>query len=49
MAATSSPGVDQARTLVSATAEPGWRGVEVQASDDKGRRTLAPRRYVSVP
>ncbi len=48
MSLTASAGVYQARTTVSTTAQAGWRGVEIQAADDKGRRTLAPRRYVYV-
>ena len=48
MALTTTPGVYQARTTVTTTAQPGWRGVEVQAADDKGRRTIAARRYVYV-
>jgi hypothetical protein len=48
MALTTTPGVYQARTTVTTTAAPGWRGVEIQAADDKGRRTLAARRYVYV-
>ena len=48
MALTTTPGVYQARTTVATTAQPGWRGVEIQAADDKGRRTIAARRYVYV-
>ncbi len=48
MALTTTPGVYQARTTVTTTAQPGWRGVEIQAADDKGRRTIAARRYVYV-
>lgn len=48
MALTTTRGVYQARTTVTTTAQPGWRGVEIQAADDKGRRTIAARRYVYV-
>jgi hypothetical protein len=48
MAVTTTAGVYQARTTVSATAAAGWRTVTVQASDDKGRRTLAATRNVYV-
>jgi len=48
MVVTTVAGVYQARTTVSTTAQAGWRGVEIQAADDKGRRTLAARRYVYV-
>lgn len=48
MELTTTPGVYQARTTVSTTAVAGWRGVTIQAADDKGRRTATPIRYVYV-
>ena len=48
MVLTTTAGVYQARTTVSATAASGWRTVSIQASDDKGRRTLAATRNVYV-
>jgi hypothetical protein len=48
MVVTTSPGVYQARTTVSTTAAAGWRTVTIQASDDKGHRTIAATRNVYV-
>lgn len=48
MAETTTPGVYQARTTVSANATPGWRSVEVQAADTKAQRTIGTRVNVYV-
>jgi hypothetical protein len=48
MVVTSTPGVYQARTTVSTSATAGWRTVTIQASDDKGRRTVAATRNIYV-
>ena len=48
MVVTTTAGIYQARTTVSTTAASGWRTVTIQASDDKGRRTIAATRNVSI-
>ena len=48
MALTGSANVYQAQTTVSGSAEAGWRSVQIQASDDKGQRTLGESRDVYV-
>lgn len=48
MVETTTPGVYQARTTVSANATPGWRSVEVQAADTKAQRTIGTRVNVYV-
>lgn len=48
MVVTTTPGIYQARTTVSTTAAAGWRSVSIQASDDRGRRTIAPAHNVYV-
>jgi hypothetical protein len=48
MTETGAAGVYEARTTLSATAPPGSRGVEIHATDDKGQKTISPRRTVVV-
>ncbi len=48
MALTTTPNVYQARTTVSASAAPGWRSVEIEATDTKAHRTVTQRVNVYV-
>ena len=48
MELTLTPNVYQTQTTVSTSAAAGWRSVQIQASDDKGQRTLGDARDVYV-
>lgn len=48
MAQTTTPGVYQARTTVSASAGTGWRAVDISAADNAGQRSVSTRRYVYI-
>lgn len=48
MARTTTTGVYQASTTVSASAGTGWRAVDISASDHAGQRSVSTRRYVHI-